>query len=68
MSFLTNLPNLIVTCSIRYCTMPVMQTSIFCPVSLDVEDIVGTALFLLSDQSAMINCETLLVDGGYCAC
>ena len=30
-------------------------------------DIVGTALFLLSDQSAMINCETLLVDGGYCA-
>ena len=48
--------------------MPVMLTSIFCPVSFRVEDIVGTALFLLSDQSAMINCETLLVaDGGYCA-
>ena len=49
--------------------MPVMLTSIFCPVLflLDVEDIVGTALFFLSDQSALINCETLLVDGGYCA-
>ena len=35
---------------------------------LEVEDVANTVLFLLSDNSAMINCETILVDGGYCAC
>ena len=31
------------------------------------EDVVKAILFLLSDSSSMINCETLLIDGGFCA-
>lgn len=40
------------------------------PVSFpaEVEDVVNAIVFLLSDQSAMINCATLPVDGGFLAC
>ena len=36
--------------------------------SAEKEDVVNAIAFLLSDQSAMINCVTLPVDGGFLAC
>ena len=36
--------------------------------STEEEDVVNAIAFLLSDQSAMINCVTLPVDGGFLAC
>ena len=34
----------------------------------EVEDVVNTILFLLSDKSSMTNGVTLPVDGGFLAC
>lgn len=36
--------------------------------STEVEDVVNTVLFLLSDKSKMTNGVTLPVDGGFLAC
>ena len=35
---------------------------------LDVDEVVKPILFLLSEQSAMVNCATLSIDGGFAAC
>ena len=40
----------------------------FAMISTEVKDVVNPILFLLSDQSEMINCTTLPVDGGFLAC
>ena len=37
-------------------------------ISTEVKDVVNPILFLLSDQSEMINCVTLPIDGGFLAC
>ena len=34
----------------------------------EIDDVVSAILFLLSDKSAMVNCETLMLDGGYHVC
>ena len=35
---------------------------------LEIEDVVSAILFLLSEKSAMVNCENLMLDGGYHTC
>ena len=41
-----------------------------CPlfVSAEEEEVVKPILFLLSEQSSMINCATMSIDGGFTAC
>lgn len=34
----------------------------------ELDEVVQPILFLLSEQSSMINCATLSVDGGFAAC
>lgn len=47
-----------------HCTLLLNYISI----SVEVSDIVNPILFLLSDESAMINGAILPIDGGFTAC
>lgn len=55
------------TCKVM-CTQTHTLRCVCVCVSAEVEDVVNTILFLLSDKSKMTNGVTLPVDGGFLAC
>ena len=53
-----------VGCGVCVCVLDVVCVC----VSAEVEDVVNSVLFLLSDKSSMTNGVMLPVDGGFLAC